>query len=265
VRVGAAIVWILLAVVVLLGGLVVVRRIVSLDVLKEQHEVAGVAFAVLGGLYGIILAFVLVSSWERFETARGRADFEASAAADIYRHAQGFGDPLRASLGNAVLAYLESVVDDEWPAMEEGDFSPKTQEIYKGIWRTVLESRPSENWEVALYQSTLSKLDDFGDSRRTRLLYMRSGLPTVLWLFLIVFGAATVGFTYFFGMRHIVAQAIITAILAATVTCSLLLISETQTPFSGELHLSSRPFAFVLAGLKRDSGIDPQAKDPPWD
>jgi hypothetical protein len=263
--VGAAIVWILLAVVVSLGGLVLVRWAVTLDVLKEQHEVAGVAFAVLGGLYGIILAFVLVSSWERFETARGRADFEASAAADIYRHAQGFGDPLRADLEREVMAYLQSVVEDEWPAMEQGEFSPKTQEIYKSIWRTVLESRPSESWEVALYQSTLSKLDDFGDSRRTRLLYVHSGLPTVLWVFLIAFGAATVAFTYFFGMRHIVAHAIITGLLAATVTSSLLLIDETQTPFSGGLHLSSRPFAFILAGLKRDSGIDPQAPDPPFD
>lgn len=54
-----AIVFVLVAVL----GLLAVRRRVPLAQLMEHHEVAGVCFAVVGGLYGIILAFVLVSSW----------------------------------------------------------------------------------------------------------------------------------------------------------------------------------------------------------
>ncbi|MGD9763859.1 MAG: hypothetical protein AB7V27_09120, partial [Candidatus Binatia bacterium] len=73
-------------------GVVLVRRRVPLEQLMEHHEVAGVCFAVVGGLYGIILAFVLVSSWERYESARAQTEFEASAAADLYRHAAGFSE-----------------------------------------------------------------------------------------------------------------------------------------------------------------------------
>src|SRR5262249_14977384 len=56
---AAAIVAAVLASVV---GLLLVRRVVPLHVLQEQHEVAGVTFAVIGGFYGIVLAFVLVAS-----------------------------------------------------------------------------------------------------------------------------------------------------------------------------------------------------------
>ena len=66
-------------------GVLVVRRWVALEKLVEHHEVAGVCFAVVGGLYGIILAFVLVSSWERYETARSQTEVEASAASPSLR------------------------------------------------------------------------------------------------------------------------------------------------------------------------------------
>jgi len=66
-----------------------VRRRVPLDILKEQHEVAGISYAVIGGFYGVLLAFVLVASWERFERARANTDAEANAVGDLYRQAAG--------------------------------------------------------------------------------------------------------------------------------------------------------------------------------
>src|SRR5258705_5147623 len=97
-------------------GLILVRRWVPLEQLVEHHEVAGVCFAVVGGLYGIILAFVLVSSWERYETARSQTEVEASPAADLYRHAEAFSEPTRSHLKSAVLDYTRSLIDDHWPA-----------------------------------------------------------------------------------------------------------------------------------------------------
>ena len=110
------------------AGLLIVRGRVPLALLEEHHEVAGICFAVVGGLYGIILAFVMVSSWERYETARQDTETEASAAADLYRHSAGFGEPARTRIGNAVLAYVESVVNEEFPAIVEL-ISVKTPEL----------------------------------------------------------------------------------------------------------------------------------------
>ncbi len=223
-------------------GLIFVRRRVPLTTLIEHHEVAGVCFAVVGGLYGIILAFVLVSSWERYEAARADTEAEASAAADLFRHSQGMPEPDGARLASALTDYARSVVEDEWPAMSEGHPSDVTQGYYAAIWRAVLDERPSEAWEVALYQQTLSKLDDLADGRRHRIYYIESGLPRVIWVFLVVFGAATVAFTYFFGMPRLMPQIVITVVLTATIAWTLALVNETQTPFSGELRVSDRAF-----------------------
>lgn len=234
-------------------GVLVMRRWVSLETLVEHHEVAGVCFAVVGGLYGIILAFVLVSSWERYDTARSQTEVEASSAADLFRHAEAFSEPTRSSLKSAVLGYTQSVIDDEWPAMETGHSSPATQDRYFAIWDVMTKARPTEGWEIALYQSSLDKLDDFADGRRSRMFYLESGLPSVIWTFLIAFGVATVCFTYFFGMRRLLPQVLITVVLAGTIVWTLALVHETQTPFSGELHVSDRAFRVALAFMKHQA------------
>ncbi len=234
-------------------GVVVVRRRVALETLAEHHEVAGICFAVVGGLYGIILAFVLVSSWQRYESAREQTEVEANAAGDLYRHAAAFSEPTRSRLAQAVAAYVQSTVDDEWPAMARNQMSQVTQGRYFEVWQAVVEARPADAREVALYQSTIAKLDDFADGRRQRIFYMRSGLPTVIWAFLIAFGVATVSFTYLFGMPRLAPQLAITAVLAATIASTLVLVRETQAPFSGGLRVDARAFRIALHFMGRDA------------
>ena len=233
-------------------ALVLVRRRIPVEVLAEQHEVAGVCFAVLGGLYGIILAFVLVSSWERYEEARAHTEIEASVLADLYRHSQAFSEPTGSRLGKAVIAYLDSVVTDEFATMGDSRPSESTQERYYEVWQSILDFKPTAGWEIALYQNTLDKLDTFGDARRHRLLYLRSGMPFEIWAFLIVFGATTVAFTYFFGMPRLAPQILITTMLAATIGCALLLVHETQHPFAGGLRVHDLAFRLTMDFIRRE-------------
>ncbi len=232
-------------------GLVFVRRRVPLTTLMEHHEVAGVCFAVVGGLYGIILAFVLVSSWERYEQARAQTEFEASAAGDLFRHSAAMPEPARSRLRRALIAYVQSVIDDEWPAMFDGHPSEATQERYSAVWQAVIDIQPKEAWEVALYQATLGKLDDLSDGRRHRVFYIKSGLPRIIWVFLVLFGVATVAFTYFFGMPRLLPQIVITIVLATTIAWTLVLVRETQTPFSGGVRVDDRAFRLALEGMRR--------------
>ena len=62
-----------------IAGLCLVRWLVPLDRLQKNHEVAGVTFGVLGAFYGLVLAFVIVAAWERFNDANAYALTEASA------------------------------------------------------------------------------------------------------------------------------------------------------------------------------------------
>ncbi len=227
-------------------GLLAVRRRVLVERLQEHHDVAAACFAVIGGLYGIVLAFVLVSSWERFEEARERSEAEANAVADLQRHALGLPEPGRSTLNEQTLAYARSVVDREWPALARGETSEETQAIYEELWRTVLALEAGNDKQAALFQSTLAKLDDLADGRRDRLLYARVGLPSLVWGFLVVCAVVTVGFSYFFGVRQVIAQMLMIAVLAATIAAALVLIQELQTPFRGATQVSPWGFSHFL-------------------
>ena len=44
------------------GGLLLVRRRIALATLEQHNEVAGFIIAVIGGLYAVLLAFVVISA-----------------------------------------------------------------------------------------------------------------------------------------------------------------------------------------------------------
>lgn len=244
---GLAIIFLWVA--ICLGVLLLVRRRVPLERLREQHDVAAACFAVVGGLYGIVLAFVLVSSWERFEEARQRVEMEANALADLYRHAGQLPAPFGDRLRTLVVGYARSTIDEEWPALARGEQASRTQADFEEIWQAFLDAPQGDGKELVLYQNSLGKLDDFSDARRDRLLYARVGLPWVLWTFLIASGAVTISFSYFFGLPRISSQLLMTAMLAATIGSALVLIRELQTPFSGSVRITPFGFEQLLLGL----------------
>ncbi len=106
------------------AGLYIVRLLVPLDRLQKNHEVAGITYGVLGAFYGLVLAFVIVATWERFNLASANAHQEASALESLYRLAGGFSEPTRTDLETSIREYTHHVVEEEWPHMADNTVQP---------------------------------------------------------------------------------------------------------------------------------------------
>ena len=52
-----------------LGAMWLVRRSTELETLESHKEVAGFIIAVIGALYSVLLAFVVIAVWGTFEEA----------------------------------------------------------------------------------------------------------------------------------------------------------------------------------------------------
>src|SRR5688500_20336382 len=115
---------VVLAVLVSLAGLAVVRRLAPRDQLAQHTDVAGYVYAVIGVIYAVVLALVVIAAWEEYRDARAAVADEASAVLNLARSANGWPDPDRAAVETALVAYARNVVDVEWPAMARGDFGP---------------------------------------------------------------------------------------------------------------------------------------------
>src|SRR3954464_15577970 len=85
-------------VVLALLGVLMVRRTVALDVQMEQNEVAGFFIAVLGAVYGVLLAFAVILVWEQYADAKVTAENEANSVGDVYNIAIGLSEPTRSQI-----------------------------------------------------------------------------------------------------------------------------------------------------------------------
>jgi hypothetical protein len=104
-------------------GLMLVQRLVPVEVRKRQNDVAGFVYAVLGVIYAVLLALVVIAAWEDFGRARVTVEAEANALAEIAWLANGLPDPERHELQELARSYAEVVADGAGPSALDGAIS----------------------------------------------------------------------------------------------------------------------------------------------
>jgi hypothetical protein len=231
-------------------GLRIVRRKVPLPVPETQHEVGGFIIGVLGAIYAVLLAFVVVVVWNQFEDAKSTVEKEANQLHDLSRIAQGFSNPVRQRMLDGLRAYVQVVIDDEWRTMSEGKASPKAQAAMEDLWRIYRDVDPQTNRENALYGESLDRLSDVSDSRRLRVFASGDDIPMVIRILLWVGGFITIAFTYFFGVKSLRSQALMTMALSGEIAFILFLVVALDNPFHGDLRVPPEPMQTVLELMK---------------
>ena len=245
-----ALVFIVGSVVLSLFGVIHVRRRVPIDVQMEQNEVAGFFIAVLGVMYGVLLASAVIAVWEDLEEARMVAEREANAVGDLYRTAEGMPDPFRALVQEQATAYARSVVVEEWPLLRRGRESVNALDHMEGIWALLRRYDPVGAREAALYDKMLDAVQHVNDERRMRLLASREGIPPLMWGVLIGGAVVTVLFTYFFGIKNLRAQLAMTALYVISIGFVLFLVAAVEFPFSGAVEVKPEAMESVIRRIE---------------
>jgi hypothetical protein len=228
-----------------IGGMLLVRRSVTLAGLERHNQVAGFIYAVIGVVYAVLLAFVAIVVWQQHTRARTGVEQEANQLGDLYRDARAFPEGVRVRLQHQIRTYVRVVVEKEWPAMANGEASPEAWEAYNKLWLAYQQFQPRNAYENAWYTESLNRLNQLGDHRRLRLLANRSAVPGIMWVVLLGTGVITIGFSAFFGTETLWAYALMVAALAATITLVLFLILALDQPFSGVAAVEPEAFLQV--------------------
>jgi hypothetical protein len=236
-------------------GLSLVQRLVPVAVRKEHNDVAGFIYAVLGVIYAVLLALVVIAVWEEYGRARVTVEGEANALAEIFWLAHGLPDPEGRHVQELARSYAEVVVDDEWPLMEQRGrpLMKHTRETTPG-WVLIDDIRETLQEDVEPrtlagqehYAEGLDQLQRLGDARRTRLVEAEESIPAVLWVVLVVGGMVAVGFAYLFGLENTWAHRLMVASLAGVIALVLFTIGILDHPFSGGARIGTDAFELVL-------------------
>jgi hypothetical protein len=128
VRIVIGLLLICLAVMLAVGGLVLVERLKPGRRRVRQNDVAGFIYAVLGVAYSVLLGLVVVAVWEQWNAATEAANQEAREVAEVYFLAHALPQPEGHHLQELARSYARTVVYEEWPLMKRGKVSPKTSD-----------------------------------------------------------------------------------------------------------------------------------------
>ncbi len=231
-------------------GLYIVRVLVPLERLKQNHEVAGFTFGVLGAFYGLLLAFVIVAAWERFDRADEKVQSEALAATSLYRLAKSLTPPVNQELQQAVRAYIRRIVEVEWPEMAASASGREDDTVgVLGLWAIVTNYQPADAHQQLLVDKSFDELDQMSKDRGFRYMYQRENFPSVVWLVIYAGLFITIGFSYFFGLETFKSQALMCAIFADLLGLTILAIIELAHPYQGAVVVSKAPFEFALTRM----------------
>lgn len=221
-------------------------------VFKENNELVGFTYAVYGLIYGVLLAFTIVVAWQRFSDTEQLVMQETTQLSDLWRDSLAFPPAFRDNIHTDLIAYAQSVVDDEWPAMALlGRASPHTEAAYERLWSLTYHLKPETPNQQAYLGQFLDRMNELSATRRLRILHSTMEVNTVLWLVLWIGAVPTVAYTLLFSNRHAWVQILITGSIMMIVMLGLLVTLSLQYPFSGKVSIRPDAFGELLDSFRQ--------------
>jgi hypothetical protein len=220
-------------------GHMLFRHFIPHHRLSKHNDVTGFVSAIVGVVYAVLLAFVVIIAWESFNIADGVAETEVSAVADLDRLSRSYPDQAARELRQEIEHYADLMRLEEWPAMQFGGGSPRARVSAARIGDLAVQMIEGDTHQrTAVDDSVMGLVRAFADARRQRLDQNSEGIPNSLWIGLIVGAALTIGFTYLFGVENPQLQLVVTALLAALIGLMFAMIIALDYPYRGVTSIS---------------------------
>jgi hypothetical protein len=226
------------------------QRFLKSEVLRRHNDVAGYLFSAVGVLYAVLLGFVVVVVWEKYDGTIANVQEEVDAAGDLYHVVDGFPEALRVRVRTDLTKYAQTVIAIEWPAMGRNQPVPETgSKLIEDAAYTVNTFSPHDQRGYNAQQASIGNEQRLFDARRQRLVRAEPAVPGVLWFALVTGALAMVSFCYIFGVENRPAQLLMTAILVGLIAILFVVIGEFAGPFSGSVMVSSEGWTFLAQRL----------------
>lgn len=237
------------------GAIVLFVRIVSprISVTHDDHDFLAPSQSIVGGIYGVLLAFVVVVSWQNYATLNESMQNESIGLLELWRETRYFEDDQQQKLQKAIVDYVDSIKSYEWPLMKHGA-SVLDNHVYRNLWDSVNNIVPNTDVQKDFLSHVISELEDINKARRLRLFAVESHIPDILWVFLITVAVYLISVTILYEKAHIRLRILIAALQSFIIVFAFYLISNFNHPFQGILEVSGEKMEIVTDLILKDRG-----------
>jgi hypothetical protein len=230
-------------------GLLVFHRIVDWHAREKDTSMIGLSYALCGGIYAVVLAFVAVGTYETMEKSTAIASDEANSLSALAFDSSGLPAELGSKLREDVNRYIDIVTKKEWPSqqayqMEERNYEEGWTQVRK-ISLDLANFEPANPGQATVKADMLHTVNDLFSARRARLLAANAHLPDAVWQ-MLVFGLGLVAvYVYLFGPHNFHMHLAVTALTMLSIGLVFTLIIALDYPFRGDLSVSDEAYLGV--------------------
>lgn len=234
--------------VVSLGGLFLtrplVRRVVNAS--DKYNEVTNYYFAAIGVLYGLTLGLIAVGTWENFNDVDSKVAKEANSLGALYRDLDGYPSALRTEAENLLRDYAKVVIQEEWPAHQQGQVLDRSEVILEDFENKIMAFEPSSESEKIAHAEVIQSLGELVGNQGLRIQSVHAALPGVLWAVVLIGAVVNMGITYFFWIDNLRVHALLVIAFSSVLAMLIFLTAAMDNPYRGQFSVSSDPFQYVL-------------------
>jgi hypothetical protein len=236
------------------------------DFQPEDDGAVTALHATVSTIYTVLLAFVVVIVWQQLTDAGARVETEATRLSNILRDAQAFSATDEASIRDAVHGYIVAAANREWDRMAEGrGADPVTNTAYEQIWEASYRIEPSGPKQEIFHAEMITRLNELGAARRSRLLGSQASVPPVMWLLLLAGGVMVLILSYLLPHGSWKASNVALGATGAVISITLFLIFAMDHPYTGDLRVDPSPLVDLIprAEQGRVGGVSDAATPSP--
>lgn len=230
-----------------LGGTLLFRKKFGHEHLSKHNDVAGFIYAVIGVIYAVLLAFVVILVWEDYQDAENKIEDEANSLAVLIELSKNLDSDFQNSLNKVVEKYVKTVSEDDWEQLKNQKISNiPSESAFLEISKLYRNYQFNTEKEKILYQESLSVLSEFGFNRKERISAAKLSVLPFIWGVLIAGAVIIVLYAMLFSSENLWSQLLIISLLAISVTLVLHLIYALDEPYNGIVSVEPSPFLELL-------------------
>ena len=218
------------------------RPFVSRSIGDGHNDVGGFIFAAVGVVYAVLLAFTVFAVWEQYLGAEQTTSRESALLVILYRDTEFMAPADRTEVRQALRDYTETVINEDFPAMQQGNSSAATDHALQELFHVYEAVHPASLGDQAVYAESLTRLNEMAEARALRIRAARAELPPAFYAVLLLAGVLTIAFGWLFRMENSRMQALMVGLLGALLGLLIFLIVVTDHPFTGEVAIGSESY-----------------------
>jgi len=253
-----------IVVVLPLAGLFMFHRLVDWHAREKDTSMVGLSYAICGGIYAVVLAFVAVGTYEAMDKSATIASDEANSLGGLAFDSPGLPAALAVRVRTDVDKYIDIVTQKEWPSqrayqMEERNFGEGWVQVRR-IGLDLANFEPATPGQASVKAEMMRVTNELFSARRARLLAANAHLPNAVWQMLI-FGLGLVAvYIYLFGPRNYKIHMAVTGLTMLSIGLIFTLIIALDYPFRGDLSVDDDSYL----GVKEvsDRAFEPAGAEP---